>query len=205
MHRVLVLVFDDETKAHEGEEVLLRLNREGSIAVSDHAVLTKNADGSVKFVPKQDFGPLDSSLSTPLASLIALLGGPEGLAVSAATGFTHGKAADASNARLGEDFVDDVRNALQPGKVAVVSEVGENSTAPVDLGMEQIGGKVFRRSLSNVRHTLAEDNLAAIEADIEQLKAEQSFSDAGRKAKLQLAINQLHTKVDAQLQKAERE
>jgi hypothetical protein len=107
----------------------------------------------VKLMPKQDFGPLDTSFGTPLASLIALLGGPSGLAVSAATGFTFGPGADSANARLGADFVDDIRNAFLPGKVAVLSEIRENWTAPIDVRMEQIGGVVFRRSLSNVRHT----------------------------------------------------
>jgi len=204
MHRVLVVVFDDETKAHEGEKVLLRLDNEGSITVSGLAILAKNSDGTVKLMQKQDFGPLDNFLSTPLGSVIALLGGPAGLAISAATGFTFGETADAYNARLGEDFVDDVRNALLPGKVAVLSEIGENWTASVDVSMEQIGGIVFRRSLSNVRRTIEEDNLAAMQADIDQLKAEQSLSDSDRTAELQRKINQLDSKIHAQLGKAEK-
>lgn len=203
MNRVLVVVFDDEMKAREGENMLLRLDREGSIIIYGHAVLTKKADGTVNLMRKQDFGPLDSLLSTPLGSLIALLGGPSGLSISAATGFTVGKEYDAYNARLGEDFVDDVRNAFLPGKVAALSEIREGWTAPVDVLMEQVGGVVFRRSLSNVRCALEEDNLAAMQADIDQLKAEQSFSDSDRKGELQRRINRLFFKIDAQLQKAQ--
>jgi uncharacterized membrane protein len=203
MHRVLVVFFDKESTAQEGENVLLRLDREGSISVDCHAKLAKNADGTVKLMPKQDFRPLDTSLSTPLASLIALLGGPSGLAVSAATGFTFGPGVDAANARLGADFVDEIRNAFLPGKVAVLSEIRENWTAPIDVRMEQIGGVVFRRSLSNVRHTPEEDNLAAMQADVDQLKAEQSLSDSDRKEQLQKKINQLYYKMNAQLQKVE--
>lgn len=203
MHRVLVVVFDDETKAHEGENVLLRLDQEGSIIVYGHAVLAKNSDGAVKLMQKQDLGLFDTLLSTPLGSLIALLGGPSGLAVSAATGFTFGPGADAANARLGEDFVDDVRNAFLPGKLAVLSEIREHWTAPVDVRMEQIGGIVFRRSLSNLRRTINEDNLAAMQADVDQLKAEQSLSESDRKEQLQKKINQLYSKMNAQLQKAE--
>jgi len=203
MHRALVVVFDKESTAHEGENVLLRLDREGSISVACHALLAKDADGTVKLMPKQDFGPLDTSFSTPLASLIALLGGPSGLAASAATGFTFGPGADAANARLGPDFVDEIRNAFLPGKVAVLSEIRENWTAPIDVRMEQIGGVVFRRSLSNVRRTPEEDNLAAMQADVDQLKAEQSLSESERKEHLQKKINQLYDKMNAQLQKVE--
>jgi len=203
MHRVLVVVFDDETKAQEGERVLLRLDREDSIIVYSHAVLAKDADGTVKLVPKQTFGPLDTLLSAPLASLIALLGGPSGLCVSASTGFTFGQGADADNARLGEDFVDDLRNAILPGKVAVLSEIRENWTSPVDVPMEHIGGMVFRRSLSNVLRTTDEDNLAAMEADVGQLEAEQSLSDSDRKEQLQKKIDQLHSRINSRLQKSD--
>ena len=204
MYRILVVIFDDETKAHNGENVLLRLDREGSITVSGHAVLAKNADGNVNLLRKRDFGPMDTVLSTPLGSLIALLGGPSGLSVSASTGLTFGPEADAANAHLGADFVDDIRNAFLPGKVAVLSEIRENWTAPVDDHMEQIGGIVFRRSLSNVRRTIDEDNLAAMQGDVDQLKAEQSLSDSDRKEELQKKINQLYSKINAQFEKAGR-
>ena len=195
MNRMLVVVFDDEMRAREGENVLLRLERQGGIIVWGHAVLAKGTDGMVNLMRKQDYGPLDTLLSTPLGSLIALLGGPSGLSISVATGFTFGKGYDPDNARLGEDFVDDVRNAFLPGKVAILAEIREGWTAPVDVSMEQVGGAVFRRSLSNVRRTLEEDNLAAMQADIDQLRAEQSLSESDRKGELQKKINQLSFKL----------
>jgi len=203
MHRVLVVVFDSETKVHEGENVLLRLDREGSIIVHCHAILAKYADGSVNLMPRQDFGPFDNLSSTPLASLISLLGGPTGLSISAATGFKFGKGSDPDNARLGEDFVDDVRNAFLPGDLAILCEIEEDWTASVDIRMERIGGVVFRRSLSNVRRTFEEDNLAAMQADIDQLRTEQSFSDADRKEALGKKINELFSKLHGGRQKSE--
>ena len=46
MDRMLVVVFDNESKAYEGEQVLNQLNREGSIAIYAETVLTKNGDGT---------------------------------------------------------------------------------------------------------------------------------------------------------------
>ena len=203
MNRVLVVVFADEMKAREGENLLRRLELEGSIILYDHALLRKNADGTVNLLRKQDLGLLDALLSAPLASLIALLGGPSGLSISAATGLTFGKGYDLYNSRLGEDFVDDVRQAFLPGKVALVYDIREGWTAPVDFRMEQVGGIVFRRSLSNVRRTPEEDNLAAMQADVDQLKSEQSFSDSDRKRELQKRINQLSNKINVVSQKTQ--
>ena len=197
MPRVLVVVFDHETDAREGEKALRQLDREGSIRVHCHAVVTKQTDGAVELLQMHDFGPFDSVLSTPVASLIALLGGPEGLAPSADTGFTSGRRADSDNARLGRDFVEDVAKALVAGKSAVVAEISENWTARVDARMEQLGGIVFRRTLSAVRRTRDEDDLAAMQADVDQLKDEQSLSDTDRKAELQEKIDQLDSRMHA--------
>ena len=46
MDRMLVVVFDNETKAYEGKKALSQLDSEGSISVYGYAVLAKHADGS---------------------------------------------------------------------------------------------------------------------------------------------------------------
>jgi uncharacterized membrane protein len=202
MDRMLVVVFDSESKAYEGKEALLQLDREGSISVYAYAVVAKNADGTATVKQGDDSGPLGTLAGTSLGSLIGLLGGPVGLAVGAAVGFLAGATADLDNARIGGDFIDDVTKVLLPRRVAVVAEINEDWTTPVDLRMEPIGGIVFRRALSAVTDTVNEEEVAAIKADIAQLKAEHAQAHADRKAKVQEKINQLDSKLQAQLQKA---
>lgn len=202
MDRMLVVVFDSESKAYEGKEALLQLDREGSISVYAYAVVAKNADGTATVKQGDDSGPLGTLAGTSLGSLIGLLGGPAGLAVGAAAGFLAGATADLDNARIGGDFIDDVTKVLLPRRVAVVAEINEDWTTPVDLRMEPIGGIVFRRALSAVTDTVNEEEVAAIKADIAQLKAEHAQAHADRKAKVQEKINQLDSKLQAQLQKA---
>jgi DNA-binding transcriptional MerR regulator len=72
----------------------------------------------------------------------------------------------------------------------------------VDSRMEAIGGKVYGRALSEVKQTLDEEETAAMKADLAQLKAEGAKAHADRKAKLQEKINQLDSKIQAQLAKA---
>jgi hypothetical protein len=86
---------------------------------------------------------------------------------------------------------------LAPGKFAVLADVQEDWTTPVDVSMEAIGGKVFRRSLSDVKHTVDEEEIAAMKADLAQMKAEHAQAHADRKAKLQEKINQLDAKIEA--------
>jgi hypothetical protein len=113
-----------------------------------------------------------------------------------------GGAVDVNNAGIGYDFIDDVSKVLLPDRVAVIAEIDEDWTTPVDTRMEALGGTVFRRALSEVKEKIHEENVAAMKADLAELKAEHAKAHADRKAKLQEKINQLDTKIQAQLQKA---
>ena len=202
MDRMLVVVFDNESKAYEGKRALLQLDAEGSISVYADAVLVKHADGTSSVKQDDDPGPLGTLVGTALGSLVGLLGGPTGVAIGAAAGFAAGGTADLDNARIGEDFIADVSKKLLPNRVAVVAEIEEDWTAPVDTRMEAIGGTVFRRALSETRKTANEEEVAAMKADLAQMKAEHAKTHAEHKAKLQEKINQLDSKIQAQLQRA---
>ncbi len=200
MDRMLVVVFDTEDKAYDGTNALLQLENEGSIAVFAYEVVAKNADGTATVKQGDDSGPFGTLVGTSLGSLIGLIGGPAGLAIGATVGLLAGSAADLNNARIGSDFIDDVTRELLPGKFAVVAEVQEGWTTPVDVRMEAINGRVIRRSLSDVKHSLDEEETAAMKADLAQLKAELAQAHADRRAKLQEKINQLDAKIDARVQ-----
>jgi uncharacterized membrane protein len=100
-----------------------------------------------------DSGPLGTLAGTALGSLIGLLGGPAGLAIGATVGFTAGATVYLSNARISGDFIDDVTKVLLPNSIALVAEIEEDWTTPVDTRMEALGGTVFRRALSDVEDT----------------------------------------------------
>lgn len=202
MDRMLVVVFDNEAKAYEGKKALLQLDGEGSISVYAYAVLVKHADGTTAVKQGDDSGPIGTLLGTSFGSLIGLLGGPVGVAIGAATGLAAGGTVDLNNVRIGEDFIDDVSKQLVPNKVALVAEIEEEWTTPVDTRMEAIGGSVFRRALSGVKDTVNNEDVAAMKADFAQMKAEHAKAHADQKAKLQEKINQLDSKIQGQLQKA---
>ena len=202
MDRMLVVVFDNEVQAYDGRNALLAIDNEGNISVYAYAVLAKQADGTTTVKQGDDSGPIGTLLGTSFGSLIGLLGGPVGVAVGASAGVLAGGAVDLNNARIGDDFIDDVTKVLTPNKVALIAEIEEDWTTPVDTRMEAIGGTVFRRALSDVKQTIHDENVAAMKADMAQMKAEQAKAHSDRKAKLQEKINQLDSKIQAQLQRA---
>src|SRR5258708_11672443 len=165
MDRMLVVVFNTESDAYEGKKALLHLDSEGSISVYAYAVLAKHADGRETIKQGDDPGPIGTLIGTSLGSLIGLLGGPVGMAVGAAAGLGGGMVADVHNARVGDDFLFDVQKTLLPNKVAVVAEIDEDWTTPVDTRMEAIGGNRFRRPPSDGKGTGERQGGAAIKAN----------------------------------------
>ena len=205
MERIIAVVFDNEKKAYEGKTALRQVEQDGEITIYGGAIVTKHADGTASVKEFDDLGGLGALAGTSLGSLIGLLGGPVGVVVGAASGFAAGALVDINyfdDARVGEDFVADLLKSLTPNKVALVAEVDEEWTTPVDALMEKIGGTVYRRAMWEVREIADEKEIAAMNADLAQLKAEQAKVNAERKAKLQKKIDQLQAKIDAQQKKA---
>jgi len=200
--RMLVVVFDSEAKAHTGKHALRDLDQEGPISVYASAVLAKRADGTTFVTQGDEIGMLGTLVGTSFGAVIGLLGGPVGAAIGATAGLGLGAGVDLDHARIGDDFIEDVSKQLSPTRAAVVAEIEEDWTTPVDDLMESLGGTVFRRALSEVRHTVDQEEVAAMKADVAQLKAEHAQARADRKGKLREKINQLDSKIQARLQKA---
>lgn len=201
MDRILAVVFSTESKARAAQEALLELEKQGTIVVYADALLAKKSDGTITVTQTHEPGPLGMALGTTLGSVIGLLGGLPGIAIGSAAGFVAGTIADLDNVRVAADFIDDVSEELRTNQFAVVAEIQEDWTTPVDTRMEALGGIVFRRALSDVKHMANSEDIAALKADLAQLKAEHAEARAARKAKLNEKINQLESRIQARLEK----
>jgi uncharacterized membrane protein len=204
MERMLVVVFDNEVKAYEGKAALRELEAEGSLMAYAGAVVVKGSDGIASVKQFEDIGPVGGLIGTSVGSLIGLLGGPVGLAVGATSGLALGSIADLDKARVGEDFIADVEKSLAPGKAAILAEVEEEWTTPVDTRMEALGGTVLRRALWEVQEEVRQEDIAAMKDDVAQLKAEMAKAHADRRAKLQKKVDQLQARIETRQKEASR-
>jgi len=91
--------------------------------------------------------------------LLGALAGPAGAAVGAAggaaigagTGGVVGLTADLARADTREQARDETAFVLSTGQSAVIADVSEDSTAPIDSRMSELGGIVRRRAVSTLR------------------------------------------------------
>lgn len=202
MERMLVVVFDNESKAYEGSRALKQLDTEGSITIHAESVIKKNPDGAVNVKQSEDDFPIRTVGGTAIGSLIGLLGGPVGLGVGAAAGAMAGSIGDLNVAGVDAEFLDDITATLTPGKCAVIADVSEEWVTPVDTRMEALGGAVVRTARKTVEDDQRARDVAELRAEIDQLKAEHARARADRKAKLQAKIDKLNTKLQGKLDQA---
>jgi uncharacterized membrane protein len=189
MDKMLVVVFDSETKAYEGSRALQELQNEGSINLYAKAVIARDAAGKVAVKQEGDMGPVGTAVGLLTGGLIGLIGGPLGVAVGASVGMSGGVLYDLAHLGIGEDFLVEVEKSLLPGKAAVVAEVWEEWTTPVDTRMEALGGVVFRRTSMEVVDEQIERDIVALDAELAELEAERDRATGEARAKLQAKVD----------------
>jgi uncharacterized membrane protein len=199
---MLTVIFGDETKTYEGSRALNELDSEGSISIYSKAVITKNPDGTISIKQAGDEFPVRTLTGTAIGALIGLLGGPVGFGVGVVAGTIVGALADVHRSGVNEGFLGEVSTKLTPGKWAIVSDISEEWMTPVDSRMETLGGTVFRADRKNFEDEQRAREVAALRAQIAQLKTEQAHARADQKAKLQAKIDKSQEKLHAKLQEA---
>ena len=162
MDTMLVAVFDSESKAREAWQALEGLSEADTIRLNAGAIVTKSAGGAITVSGANRPAPEATLGGTAIGTLIGMLGGVVGLAVGAAAGLALGATTDVFDLKVERDFLADVERALEPGKSAVVAQIYEEETGPVNERMAALGGVVFRRALNDVTDDEYEKGAAAI-------------------------------------------
>jgi uncharacterized membrane protein len=202
MEKMMAVIFDDQSKAYRGSEILKALDAEGSITIHSQVVIQKNADGSISVYENDNF-PIRTAGGTALGSLIGLFGGPVGLGIGAMAGALVGSLNDLYVAGVDADFVDEVAAKLTPGKYAVVADMSEEWETPVDTRMEPVGGTVFRTPKKNFEQEQRARHITELRAEIDRLNAERAQAKAEKEAaRLQAKIDKLNAKLQSEVDQA---
>jgi uncharacterized membrane protein len=205
MEDILVVVFDTAQRAYEGLNYLNQLDSDGVIDLYAGSVIEKEADGKVSEQGRQGNFAFHTIAGTALGSLTGLLGGPAGFGIGATVGGLTGIICDLHAAGVNSHFVDEVAAILKPGKFAVVADVNEDRTAPVDTRMEALGGIVFRTEKQNFEYELRAQKITEIRGRIDQLKGEEEKAMVDQKSKLQAQIDTLSQKLKTAEAEAEQQ
>ena len=190
MSKFVVIVFPGKSQAYQGTRALKELHAEGSLTLYGMAVLSRDAQGSLSVKEAADAGPLGMAVGTLVGGLVGVIGGPAGVLAGAARGTVIGSFVDLFNYGVGADFVSQVTTELKLGQTAVVAEIAEYWTTPLDARVQSLNGTVLRTWRADFEDEQIDQEIAARNADLEQLRAEYAQASTETKAKLKAKVEQ---------------
>jgi len=193
---MLVAVFETEAAAFEGLSALKDLHRDGDITLYASAVIVKDKTGKIGIKQAAEDGPAGTALGLLTGGLLGILGGPAGMVVGATLGGFTGFLFDLDNSGIGATFIDDVSKTLTAGKAAVLADMEEGWTAPVDTRLHARGGIIFRRLRSEVVEDQLVRESAAFEAELKALQDDLKQGIADDRAAIQKNIEQVKKQID---------
>jgi uncharacterized membrane protein len=142
MRNYVAVVFDDTSKAYEGLHALWQLDDAAEVTVHGTAVVHRDALGNFQVDTKETHPALATAVGVGVGALLGLLAGPAGAAAGAAGGAAIGAATGGVAA--------ETRFVLGAGQSAVIADVSEDWTSPIDTRMRTLGGTVYRRAKDDV-------------------------------------------------------
>lgn len=180
MSTFIVSIFPTEAKAYEAVRAFNELHNEGSVSVYETTVVQRGSDG--RLVTKQaGYGGLESTgIGTLIGALLGVFGGPVGVAVGATAGTAIGATRALVHGDVSDEFLEDITNKMKPGDYAVLAEVSETWSAPIDTRMQALGGTILRENRSDYVDSLVEKRAESFKAEVDDRKTRHASRKAER-------------------------
>lgn len=196
MNRILVAIFSAQQAASEGQRALEDLHASGELTVYATAIVAHDAGGTARMQQVPDAGPAGRAISVLARSLTGLAAAP----VPATPGLRARRLAGLVSALAGvgidADFVEEVADALTPGKAAVLAEVQETRVTPVNLRLGNLGALVYRRPRAEVAEDQLARESATLGTELKSLEEELRHTGAENRAALQNEIEDLRQRLE---------
>ncbi len=170
MSKFVVTIFPDEANAYKGVSALSDLDDEGSITLYGQIVVHREADGRLATEQRTPEAAIGAGVGSLLGALVGALGGPAGAAIGLAAGAGIGGIRGSVSTDVSEEFLEDVTKEMKPGMFAVLAEVSEQWTVPIDTRMKALGGKVLREYRADVVDDILEKRAEARRAWLDEKK-----------------------------------
>jgi uncharacterized membrane protein len=170
MGNYIAVVFNSDEDAFAGLHALWNLDGSGEITVHGAAVIHRDGLGYIEVATKHTNPGLRTAVGVGIGALLGALAGPIGAAagasiaagtaagIGAAAGGVVGLTADAVKSGEHEQAAYESGFVIDPGQSAVLAEVSEAWTTPIDTAMTRLGGIVFRRPKSSVLNDTFDDD-----------------------------------------------
>jgi uncharacterized membrane protein len=201
---VVLVRFDEESKAYQAASFLKQADDEGRIAVHAVAIVQRMEDGTLRVkegdadafpVATWTTGAVGAATGGIVGLTLGALGGPLGVLLGGTWRMLLGSLVDFDVAEEVESVLATMARTVQPGTTALIAEVTEPTAEVVDSEMERLGGVVIRRPVAEVEAELAAAEEAARAAEEEARRKLREERKTELKEKVQQKIDELKAKV----------
>jgi uncharacterized membrane protein len=167
-HNVVVVTFEEGSKAYQALTVLRQADAEGRVGVLSAAVVERGADGKIR-VPEGNDNVIGAGLAggSLIGMMVGVLGGPLGVLLGWGVGALIGGLADTQRVDDGDEALTQMSTAIPVGQTALMAEVEEYAVEVINDEMSALGGTVLRRSAAEVLAELEASQEAAEAAEKE--------------------------------------
>jgi uncharacterized membrane protein len=193
---IIVVQFDEPSKAYQALSELNRVGREGRVDVKSAVLLERSQDGKVQ-MPEGSDNAAGFYLASGglLGMLVGALGGPVGLLLGGSIGVMGGSVGELARADDQDVALQVIGERIQPGSPALVAEVTEPAEEVIDGTMAALGGKVTRRTASDVYAEVVATEDADFQEGVDALKARIHEHRADRKERWEAFKEKVESKV----------
>lgn len=176
---VFVVTFPEESKTYQAFSEIKALGASRQIKLEDLAIVRRGTDGRLELpdIASRGFG--SSMAGGLIGSLVGILGGPLGVLLGWGTGALIGSIRDISEARSDLSLMRHVTENMQPGEIALMGEVEEESTTAVDTIVRRLDGEILRRPSEEIERDIETAERARSAAEKEARRVMDEGSPSG--------------------------
>jgi uncharacterized membrane protein len=183
---VIVVGFDDESKAYQAFSELKSLGASGAIKLHGAAVVKRDDYGtlSIKEVVTENTGR-GTAVGGLVGAFVGILGGPIGVLLGWGAGSMIGASRDVSELAEDQALLTTSASVITNGSTGLVAEVGESSPQAVNNEMGKLGGRVARMTTDEVLEEIKEAEEAQEAAQKEARRVLSEKKSDERKTRIQ--------------------
>lgn len=173
---IIVATFPEESKTYQAFSEIKALGTSRQVKLEGLAIVRRGADGRLELPDMASRGYGGSITGGLIGSLIGILGGPLGVLLGWGTGALIGSIRDITEARSDMTLMQHLTEQMEPGDIALIGELEEESTVPINTIVQRLGGEILRRPSEEIERDieLAERAHSAAEREARRVMDERS-------------------------------
>ena len=148
--------FEDTDAALEGQRELQQLDEAGKLRLRSATVVERRSDGTWRIADDDEEADFGASVAGGLlGALVGVLAGPLGLLLGGAAGLMAGGAIDITEDEARELIHEQMIRRVPPGTVALIGDVEEPVSHPLDDVLAKLGAHITRWPRDEVQAELS--------------------------------------------------